>query len=715
MNVQWGLSFKLISAFFFALIVAFLGMSVTILKVVEDNDATIVNSTLAELERENGAMVLTLKRRFERTAATLQGAGDQIRAMLLELYERNYSGNLRSLANGIYPDVENYDFDSAVGTLTDVLAHSSEVQWIRFAAGENPEDVSVFQVGERESEKNGEHRTFTFRHPSDSIFLKMEMQASLKGLEGADEVKSLFSSIEEDNEQLAAFVSSASANTIELGEQAAFTTRNAGSRILRNWIIGIMLAVLVGLLGFQILFIRRTVTRPVKQIMMEMREFAQGENPDLTRKIEFNGKDEIVDLANWFNQFVSVIRTIVAEVKGNAEALAGTTTELTTVAQGISSQSGQMRDQAESVTASIKEMSVSTDSISESAESSAKRLDSISNASGDMSSNMNTISSATDGVDTQLQTAAETSLQISDSMVFTREAAGRADANVNTVAGSLEEMTASLGEIRNRCEAASKESAAANRQVLSTTEVMEKLTGSAEEIGKVVQVINSIADQTNMLALNAAIEAAGAGEAGKGFAVVANEVKELARQTAEATTMISEKIDEIRTNTGAAATENRGVSEIINKIGTSNAAINQAVEEQNLALQEIASSMGEVTQEICSVTERVGESSDGVSEVSRNMEEISGSIGKVAENVAAASRGIENVSQSVISTSEESQRITQNVSDVAETSKEIVSSMTEVTHSAQEVSDHSQSVNNCAQAISNIRDGMNEKLARFQV
>src|SRR6185369_12057360 len=88
----------------------------------------------------------------------------------------------------------------------------------------------------------------------------------------------------------------------------------------------------------------------------------------------------------------------------------------------------------------------------------------------------------------------------------------------------------------------------------STTATVTKLGASSVEIGEVIKVITSIAAQTNLLALNATIEAARAGEAGKGFAVVANEVKELAKQTAEATEDISHKIGAIQNDTQEAVT-----------------------------------------------------------------------------------------------------------------------------------------------------------------
>ena len=114
-----------------------------------------------------------------------------------------------------------------------------------------------------------------------------------------------------------------------------------------------------------------------------------------------------------------------------------------------------------------------------------------------------------------------------------------------------------------------------------TNATVEKLGASSVDIGKIIAVITSIAEQTNLLALNATIEAARAGDSGKGFAVVANEVKELAKETANATDEISRKIQAIQLDADASMQAISQISEIIAQINDLQTSIAGAVEEQS--------------------------------------------------------------------------------------------------------------------------------------
>ena len=117
---------------------------------------------------------------------------------------------------------------------------------------------------------------------------------------------------------------------------------------------------------------------------------------------------------------------------------------------------------------------------------------------------------------------------------------------------------------------------------------LTQLGATADKIGKVTETITDISEQTNLLALNATIEAARAGKAGKGYAVVANEIKDLAKQTAEATVDIKNIVDNIQ---ATSKTTEKGIEQIGTVIGEVNdivGTVATAVEEQTAATQEIA-------------------------------------------------------------------------------------------------------------------------------
>ncbi len=198
-------------------------------------------------------------------------------------------------------------------------------------------------------------------------------------------------------------------------------------------------------------------------------------------------------------------------------------------------------------------------------------------------------------------TAEETSAQAN----VVASAAEQVDKNVQTVATGAEEMEASIKEVAGNASQAASIATEAVDAAEKTNVTVGKLGESSAEIGNVIKVITSIAQQTNLLALNATIEAARAGEAGKGFAVVANEVKELAKQTAQATEDISQKIEAIQADTGDAVEAIGQIGEIIGEINGIQSTIASAVEEQTATTGEIARNVGEAAKGSAEIAENI--------------------------------------------------------------------------------------------------------------
>ncbi len=160
--------------------------------------------------------------------------------------------------------------------------------------------------------------------------------------------------------------------------------------------------------------------------------------------------------------------------------------------------------------------------------------------------------------------------------------------SMEEVSKSLQELSSAITEISQRAQDSSGVVRETVSTVESTKEKVEFLKQASSEIDEVVNLINSIAEQTNLLALNASIEAARAGEAGKGFAVVANEVKELARQTQEATQTIAEKIRLLQDSSSEVSTGVEEVVNLIKKVEDASTAIAGAVEEQTIVVNTVA-------------------------------------------------------------------------------------------------------------------------------
>jgi methyl-accepting chemotaxis protein len=209
--------------------------------------------------------------------------------------------------------------------------------------------------------------------------------------------------------------------------------------------------------------------------------------------------------------------------------------------------------------------------------------ESVDTAAQDLLKTAHSMQSVSDGARTEADKASQVS------KVATEQAV--------TVSQATSQLDSAVGEIGSRVQESSKISQEAVTQIREAGAIVRTLSEASAEIGKVVALIQAIAEQTNLLALNATIEAARAGEAGRGFAVVASEVKSLATQTAKATEEISGRINAVVGATGQAVTAIDDVGKTIARVSEIAATIAAAVEEQSATTSEISRAIGETTRQ----------------------------------------------------------------------------------------------------------------------
>jgi methyl-accepting chemotaxis protein len=219
------------------------------------------------------------------------------------------------------------------------------------------------------------------------------------------------------------------------------------------------------------------------------------------------------------------------------------------------------------------------------------------------------------------------------------DAASKVSGSMRTVTESTDGMNQSIGEIARSASAAAKVARTAVQTADETNATVSDLDRSSEEIGKILKTIHTIAQQTNLLALNATIEAARAGEAGRGFAVVANEVKELAKETAKATTDISAKVAAIQSGSRGAVEAISRIGTIIREIDNLQTTIAAAVEEQTAMTRDISQNLSGATSSSAAITanmEQVATAAKGTSKGASHSLDVSNEVSRMSEDLLAA-------------------------------------------------------------------------------
>ncbi|WSE81122.1 methyl-accepting chemotaxis protein [Pseudomonas donghuensis] len=299
-----------------------------------------------------------------------------------------------------------------------------------------------------------------------------------------------------------------------------------------------------------VVLIARSIARPLQEAVDAMATIASGES-DLTRRLDTHGSDEVTQLGSHFNSFTGKLQGVVSQLQGAVHALGQSATDVGNNAGQAQQRSEQQSQQMEQVATAINEVTYAVQDVAKNAEQASSEM---------------------------------------------RDAQLRAEQGQQSIHGSLQridQLSATIDE---------------------AVQVIRALAGQSTRIGSVLEVIRSIAEQTNLLALNAAIEAARAGEQGRGFAVVADEVRLLAQRTQQSTAEIQSMIEHLQGQSEAA----------VKAIDASSEASRQTVEqasEAGVSLDAISQALHNLTALNASIASATLQQSHVVEEINRNVTE----------------------------------------------------------------------------------------------
>ncbi|HZX17400.1 MAG TPA: methyl-accepting chemotaxis protein [Pseudomonas sp.] len=339
----------------------------------------------------------------------------------------------------------------------------------------------------------------------------------------------------------------------------------------RSTAVSLSLGLAAGVVGILLIWLTALgVTRPILGVAAMLKNIASGEG-DLTRRLEYAKQDELGELASWFNRFLDKLQPIIADVKRSVQDARSTADQSALIASQTSDGMQQQFREVDQVATAFQEMSATAQDVAHNAAQAAE--------------------------------AARTADQAS------REGMSVIGKTTSTIELLANEMNVAMQEV-------------------------EGLANSSEKIGSVLEVIRSIAEQTNLLALNAAIEAARAGEAGRGFAVVADEVRNLAKRTQDSVEEIRQVIEGLQS----------GTKEVVSTMHSSHRQAQGSVEqvEQAVAvLRRISDAVSVITDMNLQIASAAEEQSSVAEEINRNV----ASIRDVTESISAQADESAKISQ----------------------------------------------------------------------
>lgn len=463
-----------------------------------------------------------------------------------------------------------------------------------------------------------------------------------------------------------------------------------------------------------LLYFSRVLIAPIKRLVDVFKDLSEGEG-DLRVRIPVNSKDEVGQVAKYFNQFIEKLHSIVKDIIGINQALVNNVKVMFESSQVLLKQSEDMNLQIDNASAASEEINTNINVIASGAEQASSNVKSVANTAAHMSEVALSAAAASEQTSVNVEDVSNAVTVMAQHINESTKSMNNILNGVNSTASAIEEMSVSIAEISKNTQFASNISNEADTEAQNAASSVAELRNIAQSIGKIVQVISDIADQTNMLALNATIEAASAGEAGKGFAVVANEVKELAKQTSIATEKISTDIDHVQVASQRAVVIIEKITDIIQKINETNTLIASSIGEQSTTTNEISNAVGNVANDTSKMEKYIIEIDNNVKNVNRNMEQASIAVNQIAQSTNSSAKSANDVALNSNEADTGVSEIARSIQQISIGMNDISSFMQKLVYTSQVNTTTSNSINESSKEIESLTKDLDDLVSRFRV
>ncbi|MDR0589514.1 MAG: methyl-accepting chemotaxis protein [Spirochaetaceae bacterium] len=362
--------------------------------------------------------------------------------------------------------------------------------------------------------------------------------------------------------------------------------------MITNSIIIVVVAVMSVMVV--IFFVSRSITKPIVNVVLTLKDISEGEG-DLTKPVDVHSKDEIGDLARYFNATMEKIKNLIITIKNRTISLADIGTELAGNMSETAAAINEITATIQSIKGRIINQSSSVSETNATMEQITVTIDKLSSHVDRQSTSVSQSSSAIEQMIANIQSVTQTLIKNGDNVRDLIEASDVGRTGLQKVASDIQEIAR-----------------------------------ESEGLLEINAVMENIASQTNLLSMNAAIEAAHAGEAGKGFAVVAAEIRKLAENSGEQSKTIStvlkkikDSIDKITKSTNSVLNKFEAIDNGVRTVSNQEENIRNAMEEQSAGSRQILEAIGhlnDVTQMVKSSSGEMYEGSKQVIRESKNLE-----------------------------------------------------------------------------------------------